>query len=163
MVSRTSRTPKPLNCRKICSNTWFCFNQFRSHLHLQFLLRFSSYEYMFLHLFHMYVSSYVSLYEYMFLHLNIRVWFTPSHPSKGENRTRNRSKSCTYKRALTVQSWTQNRDLLQSLQYSLTKSIRCSMLMTLITSIHVMQPKMPENDILAKPQLPWRQFFEVFI
>ena len=30
----------------------------------------------------------------MFLHLNIRVWFTRSHPSKGENRTRNRSKSC---------------------------------------------------------------------
>ena len=28
----------------------------------------------------------------MLLHLNIRVWLTRSHPSKGENRTRNRRK-----------------------------------------------------------------------
>ncbi len=38
--------------------------------------------------------------EYMFLHLNIRVWFTRSHASKGENRARNRSKSCMCKQAL---------------------------------------------------------------
>ena len=37
--------------------------------------------------------------EYMFLHLNIRVWFTRSYPSKGENRTTDRSKSCKCKRA----------------------------------------------------------------
>ena len=37
--------------------------------------------------------------EYRFLPLNIRVWFTHSHPSKGENRTRNRSKSCKCERA----------------------------------------------------------------
>ena len=30
--------------------------------------------------------------EYMFLYLNICVWFIRSHPSKGENRTRNRAK-----------------------------------------------------------------------
>ncbi len=56
----------------------------KAHLHLQFSLRFSSfdrcervdYEYS----------------EYMFLYLNICVWFIRSHPSKGENRTRNRAK-----------------------------------------------------------------------
>ena len=38
----------------------------------------------------------------MFLHLNIRDWFTRSHPSKGENHIRNSSKTCKCKRAFRV-------------------------------------------------------------
>jgi hypothetical protein len=36
----------------------------------------------------------------MLSRMNIRDWFTRSHPSKVENRNRNRSKSCKCKRAL---------------------------------------------------------------
>ncbi len=38
--------------------------------------------------------------ECMLPHLNICDWFTRSHSSKGENRTRNRSTSCKCKRVL---------------------------------------------------------------
>ena len=37
--------------------------------------------------------------EYILPHLNICDWFTRLHPSKGENRTRNRSENCECKRA----------------------------------------------------------------
>ncbi len=39
----------------------------------------------------------------MFIHLNIRVRFTRSHPSKGEDLTGSRSKSCKCKQALHFQ------------------------------------------------------------
>ena len=67
----------------------------KARLHLQFLLRFQC---DFLHLTDVKESINNECSEYMFLHLNIRVWFTRSHPSKGENRARNRNKSCKCKR-----------------------------------------------------------------
>ena len=42
--------------------------------------------------------------EYMFLHLNIRAWFTRSHPSKEENRTRNRKCKLVFTRLHTPYS-----------------------------------------------------------
>ncbi len=66
-------------------------------LHLQFLLRFSVRFFLLID-----VNEWINneCAGCMLRHLNICDWFTCSHPSKGEHRTRNRIESCKCKRAL---------------------------------------------------------------